>query len=540
MEQVPEESNAPGAAPEQKEAEVLQQQEFIEVNELSPSDIENTSVETLSESDRVYINVRDLTVRVNKNSKLTSKLFKKSHKKSEETANTPTTPEISVNSKDIERNAVSSRSSESREFILQNVSLDVSAGRLMAIIGGSGSGKTSLLNVMARRLAAKNLQVSGQVLFNGYGSIDHVKHAYVLQQDILQPNLTCRETLHYAAELRLPKILTKEQRKVKVEEVILELGLKECADTRVGDSDHKGLSGGEKRRLSIGIQLIGNPSVLFLDEPTTGLDANSAYLLVKTCHELAAGGRTLIMSVHQPRSDIFFLFDDITILTGGQAVYAGPARNVVGYFTNLGYNFPNHVNPADYLIDLSAIDPRSDEKEKLSKARVDGLVQSWKIHQYFGTPVFAQGSPDNSNVNKAKAPWLREIYALAKRSLVVTYRDPMGMLGLLIESVLMGLLVGLIFFKASDGGSQAGIRTVQGLLYITCSMQGYLILLFETYRLCRSDMQTFDREYNEGVVSISGFLISRRLAKCFTEDLFVPLIFSVCHSLPTHSFSHTN
>jgi ABC-type multidrug transport system ATPase subunit len=501
---------------------------------LTESDAER-SIDTLDESERVHINVRNLSVKVNRSvlgpvKKLLPFLVKKKDQENEgnQSGDSSNDTEIrgSVGAQDIEKN-VASQQPVQKDFILQNISLDAPAGRLMAIIGGSGSGKTSLLNMLARRMSANNLDVSGSVLFNGYNSIDHVKHAYVLQQDILQAKLTCRETLMYAAELRLPRVMSREQRRAKVEEVILELGLKECADTRVGDSDHKGLSGGEKRRLSIGIQLIGNPSVIFLDEPTTGLDANSAYLLVKTCHQLAARGRTLIMSLHQPRSDIFFLFDDITILSGGQAIYSGPVNSVVGYFTGLGHSFPNHVNPADHLIDLSVVDSRSDEKERVSKARVDILIQAWKDHQYFGPPMIAQGTPDNSLILASKAPWIREVFALTRRTLVVTYRDPMGFLGLIFESILMGLLVGLIFFKSIDGGSQAGIRTTQGCLYIVISIQSYLLMIFETYRLCRSDMQIFDREYTEGAVTVSGFLISRRFAKFLTEDLFVPLIFTV-------------
>lgn len=186
--------------------------------------------------------------------------------------------------------------------ILQNISLSIPAGSVMAIIGGSGSGKTSLLNVMANRMKSSNLEITGTILYNNSSSLKTVRNSFLLQQDILQPQLTCRETLRYAADLRLPATTTQAERFALVEEIILELGLKECADTFVGDTAHRGLSGGEKRRLSMGIQLLANPSVIFLDEPTTGLDASSAYQLVKTCHRLAQRGRTFILSIHQPRS----------------------------------------------------------------------------------------------------------------------------------------------------------------------------------------------------------------------------------------------
>lgn len=121
-----------------------------------------------------------------------------------------------------------------------------------------------MLNVMARRMRGQNLNIAGVTTFNG-ASLSTVRYAYVMQQDVLLPTLTVRETLRYSAELRLSSATTKAEREKIMEEVILQLGLKECADTLIGDGAHKGCSGGEKRRVSIGVQLLSNPSVLFLD-----------------------------------------------------------------------------------------------------------------------------------------------------------------------------------------------------------------------------------------------------------------------------------
>jgi ABC-type multidrug transport system ATPase subunit len=159
----------------------------------------------------------------------------------------------------------------SYKTILDSVGAHMPSGSITAIIGSSGSGKTSLLNVMAGRMESSRLKISGSTTFNGDGNIAHTRSSYVMQQDVLIPTLTVRETLQYAADLRLPPPVTQTERKAIVEQVILELGLKECADTRIGNSAHKGCSGGEKRRTSIGVQMLANPSVLFCDEPTTGM-----------------------------------------------------------------------------------------------------------------------------------------------------------------------------------------------------------------------------------------------------------------------------
>ena len=191
-----------------------------------------------------------------------------------------------------------------RKVILEDVDADLTSGTLTAIIGGSGSGKTTLLNVLSRRIASSQFKTAGSILYNGIPKLSRIRNAYVMQNDVLLPTLTVRETLRYAADLRLPPPTTAEERQRIVEEVILELGLKECADTKIGNNARKGCSGGEKRRTSLGVQMLANPSLLFLDEVTTGLDATSAYQLVRTLKMLASKGRTIILTIHQPRSEL--------------------------------------------------------------------------------------------------------------------------------------------------------------------------------------------------------------------------------------------
>jgi ABC-type multidrug transport system ATPase subunit len=170
------------------------------------------------------------------------------------------------------------------------------AGSVTAIIGGSGSGKTSLLNQMSGRMKGSRLSASGRTLFNGSQDASSIRSAYVVQTDFLLPTLTVRETLMYAAQLRLPPSLSQNERNKLVEQVILELSLKEAAHTRIGNHEHRGCSGGEKRRTSVGVHLLSNPSLLWLDEPTTGLDSTSAFQVVKTLQNLARKGRNIIIT----------------------------------------------------------------------------------------------------------------------------------------------------------------------------------------------------------------------------------------------------
>ncbi|OAA57750.1 ABC efflux transporter [Cordyceps fumosorosea ARSEF 2679] len=416
--------------------------------------------------------------------------------------------------------------------LLHSVNADLAAGSLTAIIGGSGSGKTTLLNTMAERMVSSRLHQEGIVTFNGEISVHNVRHAYVMQQDILLPTLTVRETLRYAADLRLPSTAKRQDRWRIVEEVIRELGLKECADTRIGNSQHRGCSGGEKRRVSIGVQLLANPSVLFLDEPTTGLDATSAYQLVRTLKALAKKGRTIITTIHQPRSEIWNLFDNIVILTRGSPVYSGDATECIPWFESQGFPIPAFVNPAEFVIDIAAIDNRTPELETESSVRVETLKRSWgQASEKQFLPVGGILSQPNrhhrricSHGHDERAGFWRQLRVLTSRTFKVTYRDPMGMTAAILEAVLLGAITGYMFWNV--GRDQAGIRSRQGGLYITAGLQGYLILLFEVYRLT-IDMPTFDRENSENCVDPLPFILSRRLARMPTEDIPVPFIFSV-------------
>ncbi|KAI0122433.1 P-loop containing nucleoside triphosphate hydrolase protein [Daldinia grandis] len=414
--------------------------------------------------------------------------------------------------------------------LLNSVNASLEPGTLTAILGGSGSGKTTLLNTVAERMFSSRLSQSGTTTFNGQEGVHSVRHAYVMQQDILLPTLTVRETLRYSADLRLPPPTTKEERMRIVEEVILELGLKDCANTRIGNSRHRGCSGGEKRRVSIGVQLLANPSILFLDEPTTGLDATSAYQLVRTLKALANKGRTIITTIHQPRSEIWDLFDNLVILSRGSPVYSGTTKECIPWFSNLGFQLPAFVNPAEFLIDQAAVDNRSPELEEESTARVDRLKAAWNEESQ---RIFAISTSEKAPETKDKpkrptigqhANFFRQLRVLTDRNLKVTYRDPMGMAGSIMEAILMAIITGYIFYNLSR--DQPGIRSRQAALYISVGLQGYLFLTFEIFRLTL-DIPTFDRENSEGCVTALPFILSRRLARLFTEDIPVPFLYSV-------------
>ncbi|QPG75247.1 hypothetical protein FOA43_002597 [Brettanomyces nanus] len=429
--------------------------------------------------------------------------------------------------------AVDIESNASIKTILHPMSFDIPSNSLTCIIGGSGSGKTTLLNCLADRQFSKStLFKVGEVHYNNDDNLTKIRHAYVIQQDIFIPTLTCFETLMYAAELKLPKLTSKKERARLVQEIILELGLKECANTIVGDHRRKGMSGGERRRLSVALQLVSNPSLLFLDEPTTGLDSYNAYLLCLTLQRLAKRmNKTIIMSIHQPRADIFKLFDKVLILSQGHLCYGDSFDKIFSHFASIGYPIPElKVNPADFLIDLVTVDTRTFEKEQESSMRMNTVSEKWEERMSQIDPIepIAEASLQKTNEifeEIGRAPFWREVGIHFRRNLKLQMRDPLGTISVVMEALLLGLITGWIFYK--PGTTSAGIRSLESSLYMSSTLICYLYSLYEAYRLCQIDLKVFDRERLEGSISVRGFLIGRRLSKLITEDLAIPFFFSI-------------
>eukprot|EP00607_Mallomonas_marina_P006625 CAMPEP_0182436626 /NCGR_PEP_ID=MMETSP1167-20130531/82524_1 /TAXON_ID=2988 /ORGANISM="Mallomonas Sp, Strain CCMP3275" /LENGTH=500 /DNA_ID=CAMNT_0024628973 /DNA_START=253 /DNA_END=1752 /DNA_ORIENTATION=- len=287
---------------------------------------------------------------------------------------------------------------EGQKILLYEISAVMRPGRLTALMGGSGCGKSTMLNLIAGRIPIKQIKkksiknvlqanmssvysMEGAVEFNGQQTNKKELQnlvGYVEQHDHHLPSLTVRETMEFAALMSMSTKVSKIRREQAVETMMSYLGLTKCGDVRVGGVDVKGISGGEKRRLSIGVQLIHSPPVCLLDEPTTGLDASTARDIMDTLHEMALDGHCVVVSIHQPRYDIFELIDDILLLTRGQQVWGGSAKDCLSHLDSLGYPCPKYTNPADFLLDLTSIDFRTEESDLESRKRWNILVTAFQ------------------------------------------------------------------------------------------------------------------------------------------------------------------
>ena len=247
--------------------------------------------------------------------------------------------------------------------ILSGVQGAVHPGQLMAIMGASGAGKTTFLDILARK--NKKGISRGNFYVNGQKMSDHDFRSvigFVDQEDTLLPTLTVHETILDSALLRLPKDMARSAKEQKVDDVEKQLGIFHIRDSIIGAEDVRGISGGEKRRVGIACELVTSPCILFLDEPTSGLDAYNAYNVIECLVNLVKTyQRTVVFTIHQPRSNIVAMFDQLVLLARGHTVYSGPFSSCQDYFSNMGYACPPGFNIADYLVDITmcADDTRS-------------------------------------------------------------------------------------------------------------------------------------------------------------------------------------
>ncbi|XP_012467318.1 ABC transporter G family member 7 [Gossypium raimondii] len=429
--------------------------------------------------------------------------------------------------------SLSDKHSKSVRFLLKDVSGEAKPGRLLAVMGPSGSGKTTLLNVLASQiLASPRLALSGLLELNGKpSSTKAYKFAYVRQEDLFFSQLTVRETLSLAAELQLPEISSIEERDEYVNNLLFKLGLVSCADSIIGDAKVRGISGGEKKRLSLGCELIASPSVIFADEPTTGLDAFQAEKVMETLRLLAQDGHTVICSIHQPRGSVYGKFDDIVLLTEGTLVYAGPARDQpLEYFSRFGYQCPDHVNPAEFLADLISIDYSSSDSVYSSKKRIDALVEAFSTQSsavLYATPLTGKTGPKQGMkfgkkiAAKRKGGWWRQFWLLLKRAWMQASRDGPTNKVRTRMSIASAIIFGSVFWRM--GRSQTSILDRMGLLQVT-AINTAMAALTKTVGVFPKERAIVDRERAKGSYALGPYLLSKLIAEIPVGAAF-PLMF---------------
>ncbi|KAK1357427.1 ABC transporter domain-containing protein [Heracleum sosnowskyi] len=291
------------------------------------------------------------------------------------------------------------------KHLMRCVTGKLSPGRVSAVMGPSGAGKTTFLSALAGKATGctmtGSIQINGEVeTMNSYKRII----GFVPQDDIVHGNLTVEENLWFSARCRLPASLPKAEKVLVVERVILSLGLQNVRGSIVGTVEKRGISGGQRKRVNVGLEMVMEPSLLILDEPTSGLDSSSSSLLLKALRREAAEGVNVSAVVHQPSYTLYKMFDDLILLAkGGLTAYHGPVKKVEEYFAGLGIVLPERVNPPDYFIDIleGIVKPESEKGVDYKE-----LPMRWMLHNGYpvppdmlGTTGLASPSIDESSAN---------------------------------------------------------------------------------------------------------------------------------------------
>lgn len=397
----------------------------------------------------------------------------------------------------------------------------------------SGSGKSTLLNCLSGSVPKKSLKIYGELI-----TPFEENPIFVQQEDLFFTQLTVEETLTTSAILKSfkqqspsssvsidnkisnlnkkNKLNSLQKARNLINHFVLDLGLKKVIKTVIGDAKTKGISGGEKKRLSIGNELIGATStdttvtnqekkvLIFCDEPTSGLDSYQAEKVMELLKKMAKRGNTVIASIHQPRSSIVKMFDDVTLISEGKVIYTGEAQTMSTYFKKLGYPCPNNVNPAEFYIDLVSIDYSSEETERSSKERITDLsnqfIDTYGYHklktdnQKFIDASLASSSSHATvshhdtaiTSHKFNRNPIRACFQKIKNSLItfkVLYvrafkqitRDKALNIARFMSNLFSGLLFGTIYYQLSDSASTVADRL--GLLQVASVNTAMLALI---------------------------------------------------------------
>jgi ABC-type multidrug transport system ATPase subunit len=272
---------------------------------------------------------------------------------------------------------------------------------------------------------------------------------YVPQDDIVLPELTVRENILHSARIRLPSTWSDSEIQHHVDILISCLQLSHVQDSLVGSTAAPVISGGQRKRVSIGMELAAAPMALFLDEPTSGLDATAAASIMATLKALSRLGMTIVTIIHQPRQEIFESLDSLVLLGAGRMIYCGPEDNIQPHLESLGFQFPDHTNPADVMGDIIAGEGRHYKPK--GDASVQGLIDHWatrqkdpaSLNKHMSTISVAETNSLSATVKQRGAPWYKQIWFCYRRSILQQYRMKSSFFFELGIGALAGFLIGL-------------------------------------------------------------------------------------------------
>lgn len=407
--------------------------------------------------------------------------------------------------------------------ILKGITGTVVPGEMFAMLGPSGSGKTTLLTALGGRLGGK---LSGNITYNGKPFSNTMKRSigFVTQEDVLYPHLTVKETLVFTALLRLPNSLSREEKENHAESIIQQLGLTKCKDNIIGGSFVRGVSGGERKRVSVGQEMLINPSLLFLDEPTSGLDSTTAQRIVSTLVELAEGGRTVVMTIHQPSSRIFYMFDKVLLLSDGNSVYFGKGSEAMDYFSTIGHTPSLAMNPADFLLDLAngiSFNCIEENQMAVKESLVLAYDRNLKARLKGELKVICnqcRESMFNKKQQQWNTSWWQQFMVLLRRGAKEHKHEAFSKLKI-GQILVVAVLAGLLWWHSDTSHLQDQI----GLLFFYTGFWSFFPLFHAIFTFPQ-ERAVLTKERSSGMYRLSSYFMAR-MAGEMPMELVLPTIF---------------
>ncbi|KAF7822749.1 ABC transporter G family member 9 [Senna tora] len=442
---------------------------------------------------------------------------------------------VTLKFKDVVYKMKSKKGKAEEKVILKQVSGIAKAGEMLAMLGPSGSGKTTLLTALGGRLGSDSGHqiLRGTITYNDHPFSNGIntRLGFVTQHDLLYPHLTVTETLVFTALLRLPNTLSKHHKVAQAQALISHLGLSKCKDSVIAR-----ISGGERKRVSIGEELVVNPSLLFVDEPTSGLDSTTAQAIVSTLCEVASvGRRTVVMTIHQPSPRMYDMFCKVLLLCEGSPLFFGKGCDALTYFSTIGYAPNLGINPSDFLLDLAngtygngiytdeCYEDHASLKQKLIsayknnlEAQVKELVNeemSERDRSELGTIFEERGSGE-----RWPTSWFEQFSVLLKRGVKERKHDSFSALKI-AQVLLVAFLSGLFWYKSHILHLQDQI----GLIFFIVGFWSFLPLHQAIFTFPQERMM-LKKERCCGMYRLSSYFFSKIVAD-LPMELILPTIF---------------
>eukprot|EP00127_Corallochytrium_limacisporum_P000295 Clim_evm10s10 gene=Clim_evmTU10s10 len=412
-----------------------------------------------------------------------------------------------------------------KKQILSGINVYAESKEMLAILGHSGAGKTTMLDALSGRLPSENLSADF-TMNNQPTTISKAMEqaAYVQQSDALYPMLTVYETIMYAAKLKINK--TQAEREEIVQEILDDLQLNKARDTRIGNDVYRGVSGGERRRVTIGVEIIARPDIIILDEPTSGLDSSTAAHVCRTLRSLAKQGRIVICTIHQPSARLISMFDRMTFLGDGRTIYSGKPSEVGEYFQReFQITMPSHVNVAEFVLDVAENALAGNDQMNMKM-----LQERWD--SYYGEFITCGGEAEakpklththNSSGSLYANSTFSEIPVLTHRAVLNITRNPELLIASIGVCILNGIILGLLYRDVFD--RDLATVTLTGFIAFTLAVLSFSQA--DALPIFLQEREILDREISQHSYRVTSYTAASSLAWPLLK--FLPaLLYTIC------------